>query len=148
MTTRAALIVLFSSVLLLAICYATAFVAGGPFPFVPWIFALGTAGSLTSFLVLGAARKGRLRDGRVKIIFIILFIILVAGFGLALRAPAVSADARLVLGLPVGAAIIIFVVGFVPVFLMPVVYAVTFDESTLSEAELEDLRRRLHGRDR
>jgi hypothetical protein len=60
-----------------------------------------------------------------------------------LLSPAVTPDSRLWLGLPQGAAIILYIVGFLPLLVLPMAYAVTFDKTTLSEQELDELRMRL-----
>jgi len=45
-----------------------------------------------------------------------------------------------VLGFPLRAAIVIYGVGLVPLVMLPVVYAMTFDEMTLSEDDLARVR--------
>ena len=54
------------------------------------------------------------------------------------------------LGLPRRAAILIYGIGLLPVFLLPIAYAMTFDRVTLSDADLASFRERLaaiRGRD-
>jgi hypothetical protein len=46
-----------------------------------------------------------------------------------------------VLGLPRRAAIVLYGIGLLPLFVLPVAYALTFDEMTLSEEDLERVRR-------
>jgi hypothetical protein len=64
-----------------------------------------------------------------------------AGFCAALTS--ITDSQELWLGLPRGAAIILYIVGLVPMAVLPIAYALTFDRTTLSEAELDELRRRL-----
>ena len=40
------------------------------------------------------------------------------------------------LGLPPRAAVVLYVIGFLPVLVLPLAYALTFDALTLSEADL------------
>jgi hypothetical protein len=62
----------------------------------------------------------------------------VGGFGAALIMPAESAtEIVLWLGLPPRAAVILYGIGLLPLFLVPLAYAFTFEEQTLSDADLE-----------
>jgi hypothetical protein len=97
---------------------------------------------IVSVLVLGASRTGD-RLGALAWVFAFVFVVVAGGFITALRAPAVSSDAKLWLGLPQGAAIILYVIGLVPTLVLPLAYALTFDRTTLSEEELRDLREQL-----
>jgi len=137
-----ALAVLFSSMILLAAGYASALLPGGPPDFVPWIFAFATASSMISVLALGASRNGR-RLGALGWVFGFCFLCIAGGFWAALAAPTVTAASRLWLGLPGGAAIILFLVGLVPMLVLPIAYALTFEKGTLSAEELDRLRAQL-----
>lgn len=139
---RAALVVIFLSMLAIAGGYASAFLPGGPPEIASWIFALATAAMMVAVLVLGASRQG-VPLGKLAWVFAFCFIALAGGFALALRAPAVTTDATLYLGLPEGAAVILFVVGLLPLLVLPIAYAMTFDRTTLDAAELDELRARL-----
>jgi hypothetical protein len=139
---RFALGLLFFSILVLAVGYATALLPGGPPPFVPWLFAFATASSMSAILILGAARKG-VRLGALKWVFGLCFLSVAGGFAVALVAPPVTPDSRLWLGLPAGAAAILFLVGLVPMLILPIAYALTFDRLTLGGDDLEDIRARL-----
>jgi hypothetical protein len=46
----------------------------------------------------------------------------------------------MILGLPRRAAIVIYVIGLLPLFAMPFAYAATFDDATLSADDLARLR--------
>lgn len=139
---RYALAVIFISMLAIAGGYASAFLPGGAPAIAAWIFAFATAAMMVAVLVLGAARRN-VPLGKLKWIFAFCFISLAGGFSLALAAPAVTPDAKLWLGLPEGAAVILYVVGLLPLLVLPVAYARTFDKTTLSEAELDALREKL-----
>lgn len=139
---RLALAVIFLSMLAIAGGYASAFLPGGAPPLAAWIFAIATAAMMVAVLVLGAARTG-VRFGGLVWVFVFCFMALAGGFALALLAPEVTADAALYMGLPQGAAVILFVVGLMPMLVLPIAYALTFDKTTLSTEELEALRARL-----
>jgi hypothetical protein len=72
--------------------------------------------------------------------FAVVFVIVAGGFLCALALPVEPADAPLVAGLPLRAAIILLGVGVLPLFLLPLVYAATFDAVTLDEGDLERVR--------
>lgn len=142
MVRRYALAVIFVSMLAIAGGYASAFLPGGPPPIAAWVFALATAAMMVAVLVLGAARRNA-PLGKLVWVFVFCFVALAGGFGLALKAPAVTPDAKLFMGLPAGAAVILFVVGLLPLLVLPVAYAITFDKTTLNTEELEQLRAQL-----
>jgi hypothetical protein len=139
---RFALGLLFFSMVALALGYASALLPDGPPRFVPWMFALATAGSMIAILILGAARKGS-RLGILKWVFGLCFLSVAGGFAVALLAAPVQPDSRLWLGLPAGAAAILFLVGLVPMLILPVAYALAFDRLTLAGDDLEEIRARL-----
>lgn len=139
---RVALAVIFLSMLAIAGGYASAFLPGGAPPLAAWVFAIATAAMMVAMLVLGAARTG-IPFGGLVWVFVFCFVALAGGFGLALLAPEVTADAALYMGLPQGAALILFVVGLMPMLVLPIAYALTFDKTTLNSEELEALRARL-----
>jgi hypothetical protein len=139
MTKRVALAVLAAAAVVLGLAYASAFRAAGPPAWVAWPFAIATSASLVAAMVLGAWRPGR-GVGRLAVPFALTFAILVVCFGLALREPPPAAGAVLWLGLPKGAALVLYGVGLLPLFVLPLAYALTFDGQTLSEADLERVR--------
>lgn len=112
----------------------------GPSPeWAPWLMIVAVATQMISVAALGAARGGR--PSRVAIPLAAAWLILVLGFGLALALPAESAaGAVLMLGVPRGTALILYGVGLLPLLAMPLAYALTFDETTLSEERLQQLR--------
>ena len=139
MTKRVALGVLAAAAVVLGLSYASAFRAAGPPGWVAWPFMIATAASLTAAMVLGAARPGR-GVGRLAVPFALTFAILVVCFGLALREPVPAPGATLWLGLPKGAALVLYGVGLLPLLVLPLAYALTFDEQTLSAADLASVR--------
>jgi hypothetical protein len=130
MTKRFAIAAIFVCMVLIAAAYASAFLPGGAPRIAEFVVAIATAGVMVSTMTLGAARGGRVESIALRVIFVITFVLLAAGFCAALMTAPVTPQARLWLGLPKGAAIIIYIVGLVPMLVLPIAYAVTFkDES-------------------
>lgn len=140
---RIALLTIFLSMLAIALGYASAFLPNGTPSAAAFVFAIATAAMMVAVLVLGAARKGGAGLGHLRWVFLFCFAVLAGGFSLALLAPAVTPAARLFIGLPQGAAIILYIVGILPLLVLPIAYALTFDKTTLSADELAELRRKL-----
>jgi hypothetical protein len=139
-TRAAARGVLISSILAIAVAYASAFKAGGAPAWAPWLLALGIPGALGAIMVLGAAR-GDKGIGALKLPFLFVFVVLASGFCLALGLPITEArGAALLLGLPIRAAIVIYGIGLLPIVVLPVAYALTFDTQTLSESDIARVR--------
>jgi hypothetical protein len=92
-------------------------------------------------MILGATRGGR-GVGALKIPFAFVILMLVIGFGAALALPATEGPlSRLWLGLPARAAIVIYGVGLLPIFVLPIAYAVTFETQTLTAEDVESVRK-------
>jgi hypothetical protein len=139
-TRAAARGVLISSILAIAVAYASAFKASGAPAWAPWLLALGIPGALGAIMVLGAAR-GDKGIGALKLPFLFVFVVLASGFCLALGLPITEArGATLLLGLPIRAAIVIYGIGLLPIVVLPVAYALTFDTQTLSESDIARVR--------
>jgi hypothetical protein len=135
-----AVAVLLLSMLLIAAAYGSAFLPGGTPAWAPWAMVVGMSASMVAMMVLGAARDGRV--GKLVFPFAFVFVVFVAGFGIALAHPGTDpADPVLWLGLPPRAAIVLYVIGFLPLFVVPVADALTFDEQTLRVEDLERIRR-------
>jgi len=136
---RFTLLALLASVLAVGAGYATAFLPGGVPPWGEWLFMLGTVASLVSTMALGAVRHGRI--GVLALPFGLVFGILAVGFGTALAlADPDPLDPVLWLGLPPGAAIIMYGIGLLPILLVPLAYALTFERQTLSEDDWRRVR--------
>lgn len=141
MTRKLALLTIFLATLIIGAGYASAFLPGGAPRIASFVFAVATAALMTAISVLGAARAGR-GIGALRWVFAMTFLIMAGGFCVALVQPPPSPN-ELWLGLPRGAAIILYVVGLLPMIILPVAYALTFDRTTLDEQELTELRRKL-----
>jgi hypothetical protein len=106
----------------------------------PWLLALGIPAALGAIMILGATRGDR-GVGPLKIPFGFVILMLVIGFGAALTLPATEGPlSRLWLGLPARAAIVIYGIGLLPIFVLPIAYALTFDTQTLSAEDVERVR--------
>ena len=139
-TKRAALIALFIGIAAIATGYAAAFSSNGTPTWAPWLLALGIPVALAAIMILGAAR-GRRGIGPLKIPFAFVALVLVIGFGAALALPATEGPlSTLWLGLPARAAIVIYGVGLLPIVVLPIAYALTFETQTLSAEDVERVR--------
>ena len=139
-TRRAALVALVAGILAIAVGYVAAFLPGGAPPWAPWLLALGIPVALGAIMILGAAR-GRMGIGPLKYPFAFVVAVLAIGFCAALALPATeSALSRLWLGLPARAAIVIYGIGLLPIIVLPVAYALTFEAQTLSAEDVERVR--------
>lgn len=115
-------------------------IVGGSHTLAAWMLALGSTTMIAGLMALGAARStGRFRDLAFPVVF--TFLIVAGSFALALLLPANEGPrSRLVLGLPLRAAIVIYGVGILPMFVLPFYYARTFERLTLSEEDLARFR--------
>ena len=140
-TTRtAALVALFVGTLMIAAGYAAAFSRHGTPVWAPWLLALGIPTTIGAIMTLGAARNNR-GIGSLKLPFFFAVAILAVGFFAALGLPVTeSAASRLWLGLPIRAAIVIYGIGLLPIVVLPIAYAVTFETQTLSAQDVERVR--------
>ena len=131
---------LVTGMLAIALGYAAAFLPGGAPPWAPWLLALGIPIALGAIMILGAAR-GRMGIGPLKYPFAFVVAVLAIGFCAALALPATeSALSKLWLGLPARAAIVIYGIGLLPIIVLPVAYALTFEAQTLSAEDVERVR--------
>ncbi len=139
-TKRVARVALIIATCAIAVAYGSAFLPAGAPAWAPWLLALGIPGALGGIMVLGASR-GRGGIGRLAWPFAFVIITLAAGFSVALALPASeSASSDLWLGLPLRAAVILYGVGLLPIVVLPVAYALTFDTQTLTAADVERVR--------
>jgi hypothetical protein len=140
MLKRTALAVLFASMLLVGLAYASAFLPGGAPAWAAWVMSLAIAAMMVAAMTLGATRHGRL--GRLVLPFAFVFLVVAGGFMLVLLLPAADpAASEFWFGLPPRAAIVLYGIGLLPLLVVPLAYALTFDEQTLSAADLERVRR-------
>jgi hypothetical protein len=139
-TKRTALLVLVVGVVAIAIGYAAAFLRRGPPEWAPWLLALGIPVALGAIMILGAAR-GRAGVGQLKYPFAFVVVVLAIGFCAALALPATESPlSRLWLGLPARAAIVIYGIGLLPIIVLPVAYALTFETQTLNAEDVARVR--------
>jgi hypothetical protein len=140
-TTRtAALVALCVSILAIAIGYAAAFRPGGTPVWAPLLLALGIPVSLGAIMILGAAR-GQKGIGPLKLPFLFVVAVLAIGFCAALALPATESPlSKLWLGLPARAAVVIYGIGLLPIVVLPVAYALTFETQTLTAEDVERVR--------
>jgi hypothetical protein len=121
------------------IAYGATLASGHAPPWAPWLLAFAGPTTLAAFMHLGAARAGRTSPLTTAAI-ILVWAILTAGLALALRAAPVTPDAALYLGLPRAAAIVVYGVGLLPLFILPLAYALDFDRGVLSADDLATVR--------
>lgn len=141
---RGALAGLAASMGALAAAYGSAFLPGGAPAWAPWAAGVAIPCALVSTMILGAARDGTV--GRLTWPFAFVFVVLAGGFCLALWLGAAEAgDARLWLGLPPRAAVILYGVGFLPLVVVPLAYAITFDELALRAEDWDRIQRHAAG---
>jgi hypothetical protein len=138
-TSGVAFYVLVLSVISIAAAYTTAFLPPSIARAGPWLMAVAVPLTLVSMLMLGAARGTR-PLGWLAWPFLLVLLLVAGGFLLALMLPAEEPTSPLVLGLPLRAAVILLGVGVVPLFILPVAYALTFDRHTLSDDDIARVR--------
>jgi hypothetical protein len=137
---RLAVSALTASTAAIIAAYLVAFLPGNTGRLSAMLMILGLATMAVSLMTLGGVREGD-RFGLLGVAFAFVFVVFVLGFGIPLLMPATeSATAPLWLGLPPRAAIIVYGVGFLPVFVLPFVYARTFEQRTLKPEDLERIR--------
>lgn len=139
-TRRLALQALFISVLAIAVGYGAAFRRAGTPAWAAWLLAIGIPVALGAIMILGATR-GRRGIGPLKLPFLFVVATLAIGFAAALALPATEGPlSELWLGLPARAAIVIYGVGLLPIIVLPIAYALTFESQTLSAEDVERVR--------
>ena len=137
---RASVAILVLAISAMAVAYASAFLPAGSPLWAPWILALAIPVVTTAVMVIGARRAGA-PVGRLGLLFVLVGVLLAAGFSFALVFAGEPAPGdRLWLGLPLGAAIVVYGVGLLPIGLLPVAYAMTFRSQTLEEADADRVR--------
>ncbi len=140
MARRNSLLALLAGTLAITAAYASAFLPGDPPAWSPWALGIGTAVVMVAASALGAARADT-GIGRLKLPFALVFLIVAGGFAAVLLMPAPdAANPQLFLGLPAGAAIVLLGIGILPLLVLPIAYALTFEDMTLSQADLARVR--------
>lgn len=123
----------------IAMAYATAFFPPVVSQFGPWLMAVVMPATMIATMVLGAIRRGR-GLGALAWPFVLVLLLVIGGFAVALALPPDVADGPLWFGLPPRAAVILYGVGLLPLFLLPVAYALTFDAVTLTDDDIARVR--------
>ena len=128
------------SVLLVALAYGAVFLPGDTPAWAPWLLAVGSNGVIMTLMALGAVRRDRLPRS-LAWTFIGLFALCAGAFLFALAMPAAEGPGgALLLGLPVRTAVVLYGIGVVPIAILPLAYALTFESSTLSDDDLRRVR--------
>lgn len=136
-----------SAVVVLALCiaaigmaYVASIVTGGAGRWSAWVMAVAIPLAMVATMALGAARTGQPHGGlrRLMLPFAVVLLIMLGAFAAALLLPA--AGEQLLLGLPRRAAIVLYGVGILPVLILPLAYALTFDDLTLTEEDIARVR--------
>lgn len=136
---RAALAALVAGTVGIALAYASAFAPPPVAGWGPWIMAVALPVTMVALMVLGVVREDR-RLGRLRAPIALVLALVAGGFLLALALPADMPDTALWFGLPPRAAVILYGVGLLPLFILPLAYAFTFEALTLSEADIARVR--------
>jgi hypothetical protein len=137
---RVAVIVLFAAVAAIGLAYA-ATVAGGRAPRSgTWVLLIAVPLAMIAVTALGAARSASAAGGlgKLAVPFAAVLLILLGAFAAAVLLPAAAEP--LLLGLPRRAAIVLYGVGVLPALILPIAYALTFDDFTLTEEDVERVR--------
>ncbi|MCC6929913.1 MAG: hypothetical protein IT359_13105 [Gemmatimonadaceae bacterium] len=138
MTKRVAIAMTATSTACIALAYGSAFLAGGA-RWGVWCMVVGLALMVVSMMALGVSRRTG-GVGRLAIPLAFTFVVIVAGFAAALLLPADAPGERIILGLPLRAAIVVYGVGLLPLLVLPLAYALTFEVMTLREDDLARVR--------
>ena len=127
-------------VALVVLAYADVLARGTRAAWAPWLLAIGSNGIILSLMALGAMRRDRLPRS-LGWIFMGLFVLCAGAFVLALALPPdEGAGGALLFGLPVRTAVVLYGIGVVPIAVLPLAFALTFDTAALSDADLARVR--------
>lgn len=140
MTASLAIRLVLLSTLAIAAAYGSAFLPGGAPSWAPWAMVLGSTTVMVSLMVLGVVRRGQ-GLGTLLLPMLLVAGLVVGAFAAALLLGPEAPGGPMLLGLPRRAAIVLYGVGLLPMFILPIAYALTFDRMTLSDADLERVRR-------
>ena len=106
----------------------------------PWCIAIGTCGALMSLMALGSVRRGHITPS-LRWVFAGMFLWTAGCFCVALAMPAdEGAGGALFIGFPLRSTIVLLGIAVVPILIFPIAWALTFDSSMLSDADLRRLR--------
>lgn len=137
---RLGIAALLLATLAVAVSYGAVLMPGETPAWAPWPMAIAVPVAIVATMVLGAARHGRV-ERVLAWPFALVGGLLLAGFALALGLPADEGPGSpLVMGLPLRAAIVLYGIGLLPIVILPVAYALTFEALTLRPEDLERVR--------
>lgn len=122
-----------------AAAYLVAMTSGPDAAAIPWLAMIGIAATLSGTLVIGALRHGRISPN-AALAAIVLLVVPLGAFAAALLLPAETATGPLLFGLPRRAAIVLFGIGVLPLFILPFAYARDTTAESLSAESLAALR--------
>ena len=122
-----------------AFAYVIAVMSGPAAVSIPWFAMIGIAATLSGTLVIGALRQDRVSP-HAALAAIVLLVVPLAAFAAAMLLPPESANGPLLLGLPRRAAIVLFGIGVLPLFVLPFAYARDTGAAALSAESLAELR--------
>ncbi len=109
-------------------------------PWSPWCLAIGTCGALMSMMALGSIRRGKIAPA-LRWVFAGMFLFCAGCFCVALALPAnEGAGGPMLFNFPLRSTIVLLGVAIVPILVMPFAWALTFESSMLSDADLQQLR--------
>lgn len=130
----------------IALAYASAFAPPPLATLGVYVMAASMPLALMAVMLLGASRRDR-APGVMGWAMLLVFGLVTGGFLLALWLPAEAPGDPLWLGLPLRAAIVLYGVGVLPLLVLPVAYALTFERLTLSDDDLARVRAARRGGD-
>lgn len=135
---RAGLSLLVLGLLAVAAAYALV-IADSALRAAPWWLALGTTSVLAGMAIMGIARRGRATPLLARAAALCCVSVAV-GLVIPLVLPAPSAGEPLFLGLPRPTAMLLLLVGLLPLVLLPLAYAIAFEREVLSQDDLAAMR--------
>lgn len=124
--TRGGIACLVVGTLAIAAAYAATIAAGATPAWAPGALAVGASLDSVALFVLGAATRRTFSRG-VGALLVALAAVMVAAFGAGLLLPVGPEGEPPLLGIPRRLAIVFYGVGFLPLFVLPLVFARTFD---------------------
>ena len=140
MKRQTGIVLFLLAAILIGAGYAACFLPGGPPAWATWLFALGTATILIAAMMFGALPDGGAAGRRLALPLALTWLFVFGAFAGALLFPAETAVDGLWLGLPRRAALILYGIGLLPMFVLPIAYAVTFDDLTLRDDDIQRVR--------
>lgn len=129
---------LVAGILIIGIAYVAVLLPGSPPGWPAWGVAAGTCLLLFGFLDLGARRRAG-RPAAVRLIFAGTALWVALGFVGILGSTTPDLETPFVLGLPLPAAWMIWVLGIGPALFLPIAWAALFRSATLADDALDQL---------